>query len=169
LPYIDADAVHPQSNVDKMSAGIPLTDADRDPWLKLVRTAAEHTVADQERDPEFIGRRGVVVACSALKRYYRDILRGVIAPETLQEPVDPTNPPALPTYFVFIKGDKALLEQRMTQRHGHFMKATMLESQLRTLESPEGEQGAVVVPLGVSTDEQVRLAREQLHTIAGAL
>lgn len=166
---MDADAIHPQANVEKMSAGIPLNDADREPWLKLVRTAAEHTVAEQERDPNYTGRLGTVVACSALKRYYRDILRGLQKPESLEDPIVPANPEALPTYFVYIKGERALLEQRMTQRHGHFMKSTMLQSQLQTLESPEGEHGAVVVPLDVDPGEQVKRAREGLAELIGPL
>ncbi|EIN13946.1 carbohydrate kinase [Punctularia strigosozonata HHB-11173 SS5] len=166
--YIDADAIHPKSNVDKMSAGIPLTDADRDPWLKLVRAAAEHAVAEQQSDPDHSRRRGAVVACSALKRYYRDILRGTRHPETLKAPVDPPNPEALPTYFVYIKGDRTLLEQRMSLRRNHFMKASMLDSQLATLESPEGEDGVAVVPLDASTDEQVALAMQQLMEFSGS-
>lgn len=169
MPAVDADDLHPKANVDKMSAGIPLTDADRAPWLELVRKTAEHICAEQDADPHFQGRKGVVVACSSLKKSYRDILRGTEKPRAVPEHLDPPHPNVLPTYVVFIKGDRETLVQRMNSRHGHFMKTQMLDSQLETLQSPEGEDGVVVVRLEDTTEAQVATAREELTRLAGSL
>jgi gluconokinase len=146
-----------------MSSGTPLTDADREPWLELIRKNAEHLCVEQEADPHFNGRRGVVIACSALKRYYRDILRGTYKPRAVPEHMDPAPPRVLPTFFVYLKGEKETLMERMTHREGHFMKAGMLESQLATLESPEGEDGCVVVRVEDPMERQVEVAREGLE------
>ncbi|KAI0744088.1 P-loop containing nucleoside triphosphate hydrolase protein [Daedaleopsis nitida] len=172
LPYIEGDALHPAANVAKMSAGTPLTDADREPWLELIRTTAEHMCAAQQHDgDEPRGPRprrpGVLATCSALRGYYRDILRGTRAPPGLQLPehLEPAAPHRLPTFFVYIKGDRALLMDRISKREGHFMKSTMLESQLQTLESPEGEDGVVVVPMEASTEEQTDIAIRELNKL----
>lgn len=80
IPFYDGDDLHPKSNIDKMSKGIPLTDADREPWLALIRRTADRICQREEEEqnegdppPEL---KGVVIACSALKKHYRDILRG---------------------------------------------------------------------------------------------
>jgi carbohydrate kinase (thermoresistant glucokinase family) len=87
LPFIDGDSLHPQSNIDKMSRGVPLTDDDRLPWLALIRSTAERVCKDaweknrdqiKSREEGGLGRPGVVIACSALKKWYRDILRGEV-------------------------------------------------------------------------------------------
>lgn len=170
LPYVEGDDLHPKSNIDKMSSGTPLTDADREPWLELIRTTAEHMVAEQQaRLPPDARRTGVMITCSALKRYYRDILRGTRKPTKVPEPFDPPSPDAIATYFVYIKADEAVLRERMAKRQGHFFKPKMLDSQLATLESPEGEEGVVVVPLDTSTEEQVRIALEGLGALIGDL
>ncbi|KAI0745878.1 carbohydrate kinase [Earliella scabrosa] len=167
MAYIEGDALHPAANIAKMSSGTPLTDADREPWLELIRTTAEHMAAeDQAAAPP--GRRpGVIATCSALRAYYRDILRGTRAPPGLQLPehLEPPAPHRLPTYFVYIKGDKKLLMDRISKREGHFMKPQMLESQLQTLESPEGEDGVVVVPLDATTEEQVDIVIRGLNEL----
>ncbi|WP_344104811.1 gluconokinase [Myceligenerans crystallogenes] len=118
--YADADAFHPPENVAKMAGGIPLDDDDRAPWLAIVRDwMADHGT-----------RRGadVVVACSALRRAYRDVLRdagGVV--------------------FVHLTGSAELLGARIAARPGHFMKPDMLASQLATLEPlAPGEPGFTV-------------------------
>lgn len=146
-----------------MASGKPLTDDDRGPWLALVRRRAEEIVKAQEGDEEFAGRRGLVVACSALKRKYRDVLRGVGHPD------ESTASNGLPTYVVFIKGDRETIWERMSRRQGHFMKAEMLDSQLATLESPEGEEGVVVVRLEDETQEQARKARDGLNELVRPL
>ncbi|KAJ6625860.1 P-loop containing nucleoside triphosphate hydrolase protein [Mycena sp. CBHHK59/15] len=159
MPYIDGDDLHPRVNVEKMAAGQPLTDADRGPWLRTIRATAERVSGEQRAE----GTRGVVVACSALRRRYRDVLRGVgdgVGTETESGACT-----ALRTYFVFIEGGRDVLMERMLQRSGHFMKATMLDSQLATLESPRGEDGVVVVAVEDNTAVQVEQAMMQLNTL----
>lgn len=159
-----------------MSAGVPLTDADREPWLALIRTTAEHLVAAQQAashpSPDGAPRRGrvgVMVTCSALRRYYRDILRGTHRVPGVPEHLAPAPAPRLATYFVYIKPEERLLRERIAARQGHFMKPQMLDSQLATLESPEGEEGVVVIPLDASTEEQVEIALEGLTKLIGPL
>jgi gluconokinase len=120
--FKDADDLHPLPNVEKMTAGIPLTDEDRWPWLRLVSAelAAEHP-------------QGVVVACSALKRTYRDAIRAA-APSTR---------------FILLKVDPSVLKERLVQRPGHFMPPSLLTSQLETLEALEtAEAGMTVISEG---------------------
>ncbi|EPQ57100.1 carbohydrate kinase [Gloeophyllum trabeum ATCC 11539] len=169
MPYIEGDDLHPKANIDKMAAGHPLNDADREPWLELIRTTTEHVAVEQETDAAHKGRRGIVVTCSALKKYYRDILRGTYKPKSVPDHLDPPHPNTLPTYFVFIKGDRELLKDRMEKRKGHYMKVGMLDSQLATLESPEGEDGVVVVDAADTTEKQMEDALEQLTKLAGPL
>ncbi|WP_254206583.1 gluconokinase [Nocardia alni] len=115
VAYADGDDLHPAANVAKMSAGIPLDDADRAPWLDAVGA--------------WLAEYGGVVSCSALKRTYRDRLRATA--------------PGL--YFIELDASHEELMRRMTTRSGHFMPALMLESQLATLErlAPD-EPGAVI-------------------------
>ncbi|KAI0823619.1 carbohydrate kinase [Trametes gibbosa] len=184
MAYVEGDELHPPANIAKMSAGIPLTDADREPWLRLVRATAEHLAAEQQADSAYTRRPGALVTCSALRRYYRDILRGTYVPPpkvevvgddngqgvrteakgatTLPEHLMSSEAQPLPTYFVYIKGDRALLEDRISKREGHYMKPGMLDSQLQTLESPEGEDGVVVIPLDATTKEQTDIAVREL-------
>ena len=121
LRLAEGDAFHPQANIDKMSAGNPLDDDDRRPWLEALAawTAEQHA-------------QGVstVVACSALKHSYRDILRSGV--------------PGEPTLFVHLTGTPAVLRDRMAKRQ-HFMPASLLDSQLATLEPlGEGEDGVEI-------------------------
>ncbi len=117
LRSVDGDDLHLPESVRKMSAGIALTDDDRWPWLDRVATSLHNT---RDNDPH----AGCVVACSALRRRYRDHLRERV--------------PGL--RFVFLDGDAALLHQRMAQRAGHFMQLQLLESQLSTLERPAADE-----------------------------
>ncbi|EAU90887.1 gluconokinase [Coprinopsis cinerea okayama7 len=189
MEWIEGDDLHPKANVDKMSAGIPLNDADREPWLELIRTTAEQKIVElqsQSAKQEFEGGgkvQGVVVGCSALKVYYRDILRGLRRPashpsnaQKLKEangvdiPSDLLKPPLpeiLPTFFVFINGPREVLYDRMEKRPGHFMKASMLDSQLNTLEPPTGEEGVITVSLESTTEEQVEVAKQALAEMLG--
>ncbi|ERL99837.1 gluconokinase [Brucella intermedia 229E] len=113
LPFLEGDSLHPKSNVDKMSAGIPpLQDEDRWPWLDKV---GERLAASSD---------GIVISCSALKKSYRDRLRTAAD---------------APVLFVFLDGSFEVLHEHMGHRTGHFMPVTMLESQIATLESPVGE------------------------------
>lgn len=109
LPFIEADEYHPAANVAKMSAGIPLTDADRTPWIDHVAAAVNIAGAD------------VIVACSALTRFVRDRLR-----RKIRQPV----------IFVYLKASPQLIQERLDHRPQHFMKPGMLGSQLATLEPP---------------------------------
>lgn len=168
LPYVEGDELHPKSNVDKMSSGVPLTDEDRRPWLELIRSTAEKKVMEQSSCGE---RYGVVITCSALKRSYRDILRGRTRHwqsdlcDGCGENHRNHREVGLRTYFVWINGSKELLQDRIGKRQGHFFKASMLESQLKTLENPEGEEGVIVVPLEADTREQVRIGMEGLGRV----
>lgn len=112
LPFFDGDDFHPASNINKMKAGIPLTDADRYPWLETLHT----------RILRVLETGSLVVACSALRQSYRDLLE-----ESIEEK----------TIWVFLKGDKELIDTRMKQRNGHFMPPLLLQNQLDTLEEPE--------------------------------
>lgn len=117
--FIDSDSLHPAANVQKMAAGNPLNDQDRWPWLELV--GAE--LASWHPD-------GIIVACSALKRVYRDAIRAQ-APATL---------------FVQLSVDLPVLENRVAQRPGHFMPPSLLQSQLETLEALQPDEAGLIVP-----------------------
>jgi gluconokinase len=108
-PFVEGDAFHPAANVDKMAHGHALTDEDRRPWLESLRVRIADALARNEN---------LVVACSALKKSYRDLLD-----------VDPVR-----VLFVHLKGDPELIHERLASRQGHFMKDTLLASQLATLE-----------------------------------
>jgi len=131
--FVDADDYHSAENVQKMRDGIPLTDADRTPWLETLRTQIAGWIAEC---------RNVVLACSALKQAYRKRLR--IAPEV---------------QVVYLKGTPQLLRQRLRARTGHFMTERMLDSQLAALEEPED---AVVVNVDHSPAEVVAKIRAKL-------
>lgn len=118
--FADGDDFHSEANRDKMASGHPLTDEDRWPWLATIGTYL--------RD-EMIAGRPTVVACSALKRVYRDRIRAAGAS----------------VYFVFLTGNEELLQERMTGRAGHFMKADMLASQLEILEPLDPDEFGVTV------------------------
>jgi len=118
VPFVDADDLHPITNIDKMAAGHALTDDDRWPWLAKVGKAMAGASAT-----------GIVVACSALKRSYRDAIRAQ-APEVT---------------FVYLHGERALLASRLGQRENHFMPATLLDSQLDALQPPADDESAVTV------------------------
>ncbi|TYJ53632.1 hypothetical protein B9479_005719 [Cryptococcus floricola] len=168
IPFIDGDSLHPRSNVEKMSRGEALGDEDRLPWLALIRSTAERVCKEESEKEEGgkngagegeggIGRPGVVVACSALKGWYRDILRGVVAADpppkddlVPDHPAPNAHHPAtsnLKTYFVYCCGTPELLHDRIAARKGHFFGAQMLEGQLAVLEDPRGEEGVVVVDI----------------------
>jgi len=165
-PFIDADDLHPQTNIDKMSKGEPLTDTDRAPWLVNVRRTALK-VADGSKDST-----AAVAACSALKVRYRDVLRGNVAELDSSDTSDsgggvaPSPPPSTwRTLFVHPFGPREVLLERMTTRKSHFMGADMLTSQLEALENPSGTGETDVVPIGLTerVEEQVRVALEGLR------
>lgn len=119
-PFLDADDVHPAANIAKMIAGVPLTDADREPWLRAIAAWLARGYGDGE---------SAVVACSALKRSYRDLLRAAA--------------PGL--RLVYLTGDPDLLSQRVAHRRGHFFPIRLLHAQLRDLEVPGADEDPIVV------------------------
>jgi len=123
IPFVEGDEYHPTENVRRMALGIPLTDDDRVPWLRAL--------AARIQEAKLAGT-GLVIACSALKRSYRDILRAE-APELR---------------FIFLKGDRALVGARLAGRRGHFMPASLLDSQFATLEEPTPDENAWVCDVG---------------------
>lgn len=128
--FVDGDDLHPPANVAKMAAGEPLTDADRTPWLARIAEALQDC-----RDIP------LVIACSALKRRYRDRLRQADSG----------------VRFVFLYGSTTLLAQRLSGRAGHFMPTSLLQSQLDALEAP-GPDEADVLPLAISLPLAAQLA-----------
>lgn len=129
--FLDADDFHPQANVAKMAKGVALTDDDRWPWLDAV-VAAMHERAARGS--------GAVIACSALKEAYRESLRrGGGAVDEVR--------------IVYLKGDAATIAPRLASRSGHYMPASLLESQFAALEEP---RDAIVVDIRQTTEEQAR-------------
>jgi len=120
--FEDADWFHPASNVDKMHRGIPLTDEDRWPWLAAIAGWIDNTR---------LAGRHAVIACSALKRRYRDVLVG--------SRVD--------VRLVYLKGDETLIARRIATRHEHFMPRSLLHSQFDALEEPGVEENPVVISI----------------------
>ncbi|WVQ85726.1 hypothetical protein IAT38_007892 [Cryptococcus sp. DSM 104549] len=190
IPFIDGDSLHPQSNIDKMSAGTPLTDDDRLPWLALIRSTAERVCKEEYEksggkfktvEEGGIERPGVVIACSALKKWYRDILRGLVKadpPPADDLPNDHPNAtsesnahhpatPALQTLFVYCQGTPELLQQRIAARKGHFMGAQMLKSQLATLEDPTGEEGVAAVNIDGTREKVGEDASKGVRSLLG--
>ncbi|KAF9973256.1 hypothetical protein BGZ73_003506 [Actinomortierella ambigua] len=181
--FVDGDSVHPLANIAKMSAGHPLTDADRLPWLHRIRALAVQTCLQQQQQQQQQQQSstrvvtggsktvGIVIACSALKKSYRDILRGLEPTATTDHQSHPSTPfdHPLPTYFVCLEGSRHLLLERMAQRTGHFMKASMLDSQLVDFESPRDESGVVMIPVAASRDQQLQLALDGLRRLIPGL
>ena len=132
--FYDADDFHPPENVEKMRIGVPLTDADRTPWLEALKSLI-HGAHEKEQN--------FVLACSALKHQYRKILR-----HDLQ-----------PVRFVYLKGSPELIRERLEARKGHYMNPTLLKSQFSALEEPKD---AVYVDIAREPDKIVAAIREQL-------
>lgn len=136
----EGDDLHPPANVAKMHAGHPLTDADRAPWLAEVRAWIDAQTA--------AGRPGIVT-CSALHRRYRDVLR---TPQVV---------------FVHLAGSRELLLSRLAERHGHFMPAELLDSQLDALDPLEADEQGVTVDITPPATEQAQAIIEAL-ALSGA-
>jgi gluconokinase len=124
-PFLDGDKYHPEANVEKMRAGIPLTDEDRWPWLEALAAALKEA-AD--------GKKGIAVgACSALRRSYRDFIT-----EQAGEPV----------LFVYLKGSREVISERMAKRSHEYMPTSLLDSQFATLEEPDpASENVQIVPV----------------------
>jgi gluconokinase len=128
--FEDADWFHPAANVDKMHKGIPLTDEDRGPWLRAIALWIDRTRG--------AGLHGVI-ACSALKRRYRDVLAGDRADVRL----------------VYLKGDEALIARRIATRHEHFMPSSLLHSQFAALEGPAADEKPITISIAPQPREIV--------------
>lgn len=134
--HLDADGFHPQHNIDKMRAGTPLTDADRMPWLERLR---------DELDRRATVGEPAVLACSALKRTYRDILRGTAGSVGL----------------VHLRAEREDLVERLTGRNEHFFPAALIDSQFATLEEPGEDEGALIA---AATENPERIVGDVLAT-----
>jgi gluconokinase len=139
--YVDGDLFHPPANVAKMSAGHPLTDEDRWPWLRTIAAEIDRLAAAGTR---------AVVACSALKRAYRDILA---------HGRDDVR-------IVFLDGTKDLIAKRLAARKGHFMPPGLLDSQFKTLEPPQPSEQPITVSIDASVDGIVNDIVRQLELVA---
>ncbi|WP_329132716.1 gluconokinase [Streptomyces sp. NBC_00670] len=138
VPYAEGDDFHPQANIAKMSAGVPLEDADRWPWLDAIGSWAHDRAG-----------LGGVVSCSALKRSYRDRLRAA-APGVV---------------FVHLSGDRALIEDRMSHRQGHFMPTALLDSQFATLQPLGADEAGVTVSVAGTPEEITERASAALAEV----
>lgn len=128
--FLDADDYHPTSNIQKMSRGEALNDEDRGPWLQhFANTLSLKTGS-------------AIGACSALKRAYREKLTAAAG-----EPI----------LFIHLQGSRDLLEQRIAARKNHFMPASLLDSQLATLETPDTDELAIAIDISGSQDEVIQL------------
>jgi gluconokinase len=138
---LEGDEFHPAANIERMSQGIALTDADREGWLTLL---AERLAASRHN-----GRR-VVLSCSALKRRYRDRLR-------LGDPK---------LVLVCLQGSRALIESRMASRTHHFMPVSLLDSQFRDLELPQADEAAILCDIAATPDALVAQIMSALTAFA---
>lgn len=134
--FIEGDRLHPATNVAKMSAGNPLTDEDRWPWLKAIGES-------------LAGREAAVASCSALKRVYREAI---------------TKAAQRPVYFIYLHGSRELLESRIGARTGHFMPASLLDSQLATLQMPAPDERALRLDITLPVTELAERAKTWLLT-----
>jgi carbohydrate kinase (thermoresistant glucokinase family) len=139
--FEDADRFHPDSNIEKMHKGIPLTDEDRWPWLGAIAAWIDKA--------RHAGRHGVI-ACSALKRRYRDVLIG--------DRVD--------VRLVYLKGTEALIARRVSTRHEHFMPRSLLHSQFEALEEPGTDENPIIVSIESKPDEIAARILSGLNVVA---
>jgi carbohydrate kinase (thermoresistant glucokinase family) len=136
-PFRDADSFHPPANIDKMTRGVPLDDADRAPWLAAIA---------QWIDERLAAGQSAIVSCSALKRAYRDRVIG--SRERVR--------------LVYLEGESDLIARRLAARKRHFMPASLLASQLAVLEEPQGDERPIVVSIARSPRRVVSEILRQL-------
>jgi gluconokinase len=129
LKFYEADDFHPYANIEKMRSGLPLTDEDRWPWLERLREQIARSLAKKEN---------AALACSALKRAYRERLR-------VSNDVN----------LVFLRGNYALIERQLRGRRGHFMNPALLRSQFADLQEPEPDEAVVTIELRRAPQELV--------------
>ena len=136
--FLEGDAFHPQSNINKMSKGDALTDEDRWPWLEIVAT-------------EMAANDGLVfTGCSALKKKYREFI---------------TQKSGEPVLFIYLDGSKDLIANRMSARTGHFMPASLLKSQFNTLEIPTQDEYKIAVDISGSQNNVISFITAKLQKI----
>jgi carbohydrate kinase (thermoresistant glucokinase family) len=135
---LEGDSFHPASNIAKMKAAIPLTDEDRWPWLRAIAAREDELLA---------AGQSAVVACSALKRSYRDVLLGN----------------RRDTVLLYLRGSKSLIAARMASRQGHFMPPALLDSQFADLQEPGADENPIIVPIGGTRQDAVDDALRQLQ------
>ena len=135
--FHEADDFHSRANIEKMHRGVPLTDEDRWPWLEKLRELIKRCVESGEN---------AVLACSALKRAYRERLR--VGTEVK---------------FVFLHGNYALIEKQLHRRRGHFMNLALLRSQFADLEEPKPDEDVVTIELGLTPERLVEEIKTKLH------
>jgi gluconokinase len=139
VAFFDGDDLHSPAARAKMTAGTPLTDEDRAPWLDRIGLL----LADDAAHPN-----GAIVACSALRRAYRDRLRAIVGASLR---------------FVFLSADKTLMRERVAARKGHYMPASLVDSQFAALESPEGEADVLTLRADADVADNVREAIDRLQ------
>lgn len=135
IPFFDADDFHPIANKEKMKAGQPLTDEDRQGWLLRLNELARGQSTQQ----------GAIIACSALKEKYRKVLEDNIT---------------TPVHWIFLEGDYSLISERMQHRKDHYMPASLLRSQFEALEPPAD---ALVIDIENSPEKIVETILQRLH------
>lgn len=135
-PFIEGDSYHPECNVKKMSAGIPLEDVDREPWLDRLHNDRICRGEGSE------GESGIaVLSCSSLKRVYRDRLRG--------------GDVTAPVFFILLTGEEDVLMERMKSRTAHFMPVSLLHSQLQILQAIQPDEAGMMLDVSHSSPEQL--------------
>jgi gluconokinase len=134
--FYDADDFHSVANIAKMKNGVPLTDEDRQPWLGKLRELIEQCL---------VAGKNAVLACSALKKAYRDRLR-------VSDDVK----------FVFLRGNRREISEQLQHRHGHFMNPVLLDSQFENLEEPQASEHALLLELGPTPGDLVELIKTKL-------
>lgn len=142
--FAEADEFHPRANIDKMTRGIPLDDEDRAPWLRDLATWMAERAAKGE---------DTVIACSALKRAYRDVLRGRVDELGAGHRL----------FFVHVHGPMEVIAGRMEGRRGHFMPESLLQSQFDTLEPLDADEEGVVLDVRNPPDEIIAEAVERIR------
>lgn len=140
MVFVDGDDLHPVENVELMRAGIKLDDQTRKPWLDSICKCAESHFAEN---------RSLVVACSALKKRYRQRLRNISGA----------------VYFVFLSGPEKVIGQRIQAREGHFMPSSLLETQFADLEDPTGEPGVVEIDIDQTKAEVLTEALKKVRAL----
>lgn len=136
IPFVDGDALHPKANVDKMSAGFPLTDEDRAPWLELIgREFAKSPTA-------------LIIGCSALKRGYRDMIR---------------HHAGAMVSFIHLAGTREIIARRMQERKNHFMPPVLLDSQFAALEPLDADELSISIDIDQPLDAIIAQAARHLE------